>query len=130
MKGITVVEENDDRTFQIMYSKSMFGPLATPRESLVQSNTFKLDDGKLLMIARSIERDDYPVTAECVRLEYFRAQMMMQEGDNLKCVGFSSIDFKGYFPSMLLNMIMSSMITSGKKNGYKKLKHLQETLKL
>ena len=81
-----------------------------------------------MLFARSIERDDIPVTNEYVRMLYFRAQKVWEENGDLYSTGFSSIDFGGYFPSFLMNTIMQKMAAEGKKNNYKKLLMIDEKI--
>ena len=54
--------------------------------------------------------------------------MVKEQGGDLYTTGFSNIDFGGYFPSSLMNMIMSSMIQGGKKNSYKIYKEIQKKI--
>ena len=67
-----IVEEDKDKKHAIFYSNSSFGPMASPRESLVQSDFIQLSEKKYLLVARSILMDKYPITDGKVRLEYFR----------------------------------------------------------
>lgn len=101
---------SEDRMHGVLYSKSKFGPMASDRESLIKQDFFKLDAKKFLLVARSTQHKDYPESSDCVRMEYFRVQMVHEEGGDLYTTGFSNIDFKGYFPTSLMNMILSSMI--------------------
>ena len=87
-----------------------------------------LEPKKYLLIARSIELPSHPIDAKCVRMEYFRVQLVEEIDGDLHTNGFSNIDFKGYFPTSLMNMILSSMIQGGKKNTYKILKKIQTGL--
>ena len=107
---MNVIEESADKTHAIYLSRSKFGPMASDRESLVQSDYIKLEDKKYLLVARSIEHEKYPVDPKVVRLEYFRCQEVKEVDGDLFTTGFSNIDFKGYFPASLMNMILSNMI--------------------
>ena len=78
-----------------------------------------------MLVARSIELPDYPIDPKVVRLEYFRCQEVKEVDGDLFTTGFSNIDFKGYFPASLMNMILSSMIQGGKKTSYKTYKKIQ-----
>ena len=60
---------------------------------------------------------EHPVNKDVVRLEYFRCQEVKEVNGDLFSTGFSNIDFRGYFPASLMNMIMSQMISGGKKNS-------------
>ena len=85
--------------------------MASDRESLVQGNFIRLKGEKtFLMVARSIELPEYPVDPKTVRLEYFRCQKVSEIDGVLHTIGFSNIDFKGYFPASLMNMILSGMV--------------------
>ena len=99
--------------------------MASDRESLVKCDYFRVADNTFLLIARSIELEEHPVNPKVVRLEYFRCQEVKEVDGDLYTTGFSSIDFKGYFPASLMNMIMSQMISGGKKNSYAKYKLIQ-----
>lgn len=72
--------------------------------------------------------DAYPIKADVVRLEYFRCQMVEEKDGDLTTTGYSNIDFKGYFPSSLMNMIISGMISGGKKNSYKMYRDIQKKI--
>ena len=74
------------------------------------------------MVARSVEHKDYPVKANVVRLEYFRLQMVEEKEGDLYTTCFSKIDFKGYFPTSLMNLILADLIVGGKKSTYVKLR--------
>ena len=87
-----------------------------------------MEEKKYLLVARSIELEKYPVDPKVVRLEYFRCQEVKEVDGDLYTTGFSNIDFKGYFPASLMNMIMSQMISGGKKNSYLKYKKIQAQL--
>jgi hypothetical protein len=115
----------DDKCHAVFFSRSKFGPMASDRESLVQADYIKITDKKWLCVARSIERDTHPIKPEVVRLQYFRCQQVEQIDNDLHTIGFSNIDFGGYFPAYLMNMIMSSMIQGGKRNGYKVYQKIQ-----
>jgi len=54
--------------------------------------------------------EEYPIKPDVVRLEYFRCQEVKEVDGDLYTTGFSNIDFKGYFPASMMNMILSSMI--------------------
>lgn len=113
-----IVEESPDKKHAIFFSKSKFGPMASDRESLVQADFIQLAEKKYLLVARSILMDAYPLTDSCVRLEYFRCQVVEEKDGDLHTIGYSNIDFGGYFPSSLMNMIISGMISGGKKQSY------------
>jgi len=113
------LEMSDDRRHAVFFSRSKFGPMASDRESLVQQDYIQLEPKKFLLIARSVERDSHPINSDCVRMEYFRAQLVKEVDGDILTTGFSNIDFKGYFPTSLMNMILSSMIQGGKKSTYK-----------
>lgn len=87
-----------------------------------------MEEKKYLLVARSIELDKYPADPKVVRLEYFRCQEVKEVDGDLYTTGFSNIDFKGYFPASLMNMILSNMIQGGKKDSYKKYKKIQEKM--
>jgi len=119
---------SENKKHSILKSVSQFGPMASDREALVQGDYFRVDENTFLLIARSIELPEHPVSPDVVRLEYFRCQEVKEVNGDLYSTGFSNIDFKGYFPASLMNMIMSQMISGGKKNSYKKYKMIQEKL--
>jgi len=102
--------------------------MASTRESLVQGDYYRVSENTFLLIARSIEMVEHPVDPKLVRLEYFRCQEVKEVDGDLYTTGFSNIDFKGYFPASLMNMIMSQMISGGKKSSYKKYKAIQAKL--
>jgi hypothetical protein len=122
------IEMSANKKHSILKSVSQFGPMASDREALVQGDYFRVDDHTFLLIARSIELPEHPVSSDVVRLEYFRCQEVKEVNGDLFSTGFSNIDFRGYFPASLMNMIMSQMISGGKKNSYKKYKMIQAKL--
>ena len=125
----TIIEEAADKMHAIYLSRSKFGPMASDRESLVQMDCIKINEKKYMLFARSIELDKYPKDPNVVRLQYFRSQLIWEdENRDLHTVGFSNIDFGGYFPSSLMNMIMSSMIQGGKKSSLKIYRMIQDKI--
>jgi len=70
--------------------------------------------------------DKYPITDAHVRMEYFRCQVVEEKDGDLYTTGYSNVDFGGYFPSSLMNMIISGMISGGKKNSYVTYKKIQD----
>jgi hypothetical protein len=66
--SFNILEKSADNTHAIYHSISKFGPMASPRESLVQSDFIQIEPKKWMLFARSIERDDIPVTSEYVRM--------------------------------------------------------------
>jgi hypothetical protein len=73
MEYCKIFDEKEDKSFAIYHTKSKFGPIASARESLVQSDFIQISPKKAYLFARSIERDDYPITSAHVRTQYFRA---------------------------------------------------------
>ena len=59
---------------QVMHGRNKFGPMASERESLVKGNYIRISDSKMILLARSIERDDVPKQDDIVRIDYFRCQ--------------------------------------------------------
>ena len=115
----------EDKCHAVFFSRSKFGPMASDRESLVQADYIKINDKKWLCVARSIERDTHPIKDNVVRLQYFRCQTAEEIDGDMHTIGFSNIDFGGYFPAYLMNMIMSSMIQGGKRSSYKVYQKIQ-----
>ena len=124
----TIVEKSEDKKHAIYFNKAKFGPMASDREILVQSDFIQLSDTKYLLVARSILMDAYPLNDTYVRMEYFRCQTVEEKDGDLHTIGFSNIDFGGYFPSSLMNMIISGMISGGKKNSYKMYRSIQDKI--
>jgi hypothetical protein len=120
------MDEAEDKSHAVYHSRSKIGMVISARESLVQSDYVKVSPKCAYLFARSIERDDIPITSEYVRTQYFRAQKVWEENGDLYTTGFSSIDFGGYFPAVLMNMILSKMISQGKVKNYKKLKSIDD----
>ena len=118
------MDEAEDKSHAVYHSRSKIGMIVSARESLVQSDYIKISDKCPYLFARSIERDDIPITSEYVRTQYFRVQKVWEENGDLYTTGFSSIDFGGYFPAVLMNMILSKMISQGKVKNYKKLQSI------
>ena len=124
-KPADIVEQDADKKHTIYHNLTPMGALASLREILVQSDFIQLEEKKYLLVARSIEMDQFPKKDDVVRIEYFRCQTVEEKDGDLHTLGFSNIDFGGYFPSSLMNMIISGMISGGKKNSYNMYKKIQ-----
>ena len=80
------------------------------RESLAKMILKKQEDGKILFLVHSHERDDFPITDKMIRIQILKGTYMWQEGDDVKSINFNQMNMGGYFPMRLMNMSMSSII--------------------
>jgi len=101
------LENKPEEGYWLMYSVSKMGSLASDRENLIEMTLHELDEKKFIYISKTVERDDVPVKAGCVRMEIFKATHVEQVGEDIELTEFSNFDLKGYFPSSLFNMVMA-----------------------
>ncbi len=72
VKEFKVVERNKEGYPSIIYTKAKL-PCMTDRENLIEMYQKELGDGKHLFITQSVERDDYPVSKDSIRMDLFKA---------------------------------------------------------
>ena len=86
-----------------------------PREQLIKRSIHKLDDGKVIHMLQSVLDDEVPIKPKVVRAQIWKCQLIEQVGDDLKIVDIANMDMKGNFPSRMMNMVISKMLTKGIK---------------
>jgi len=116
------VVQNDPEGHFVFHTRYKIGAMAADRESLCDMVLQEIDDGKsLFFVCQSVERDDIPHNPDCVRMMYYKSMMMTQEGPDMRITQFENMDMRGYFPTSLMNMIIS-------QNTSDMLKGFQEVL--
>ena len=71
------------------------------------------------MLVESVSDECCPEVPGVIRIEMFKVQKIMQDPSNqedLLVTDYSNIDFKGYFPMRLMNMMIGSVIPKGIEN--------------
>ena len=73
MEELKVFEKTED-SFIIYSRRKIEGPAMTPRDSLVKISRHPKEDGKVLYIVASVERDDlYPLKEGVIRMDQYKA---------------------------------------------------------
>ena len=57
----------------------------------------------------------WAIKPKVVRAQMWKTQLIEQIGDDLSIVDISNMDMKGNFPSRMMNMVISKMLTKGIK---------------
>jgi len=108
---------------KIMYLRSKI-PFMSERETIVRMKREKLDDGTYIVTMRSMaEHPKIPVNPSYVRNELLIVRWIKPNAENpsnLDVIAFTNMDMKGYFPSRLMNMAISSMMGKAVKMWYAK----------
>ena len=103
-------------------------PIMSDREQLVRWTRVDLNDKEALLIIQTTSHKSKPIREDVVRAQLLKVQLLRQDEANpadLKITDFTTMDMKGYFPSRLMNMAMSSMISKGVSEVNAKLREIQ-----
>jgi hypothetical protein len=120
IKELRVVEKQPDGYPALMYSRSKM-PMMSERENLCSLHKRKLDDGRTLVIVRSVERPEFPRKKNSIRMDMFKASVFVEVDKSIKLIEYSNFNLGGYFPMRLLNMMMASIMSQGMVKFYTKL---------
>ena len=85
----------------------------TNRDVVLSMEMKNEEDGSILMLSQSITHDKYPEKKNLIRMEFLKISHFKQDGENIVGKEFTNLDFKGYFPVKMLNMIMGSLAGKG-----------------
>ena len=109
IKEMKIVEKHPDGRPKIMYSRSKM-PMMTDRENLLSLDFKDIDEKTYLVIINNIEHPDYPRRKDAIRMEMFKGSLLKEVEGGILIREYSNFNLGGYFPSFLLNRMMSSMI--------------------
>ena len=127
LKSFKWIVNNDPKGYFLFTSRSRIGAMASDRDSVVEMKIQEVDGGKsLFFLCQSVERDDFPELDDCVRMKYYKAQMFTQEGPDMRVTTFENVDLRGYFPSSLMNMIMSTYTVDSLRGFYEVIKEIEK----
>uniref|UniRef100_A0A7S3IVQ2 START domain-containing protein n=1 Tax=Strombidium inclinatum TaxID=197538 RepID=A0A7S3IVQ2_9SPIT len=108
---------------KVMYMQAKI-PFMSVRETIMRMKREKLEDGSWVVTMRSMEEHPkVPVNPSFIRNEMLVVRWIKENPENpkdLDVIGFSNVDMKGYFPSRLMNMAISSMMGKAVKMWYAK----------
>lgn len=111
----------------MFHSRSKVGAMASDREIVAEMRVQEIDDGNsLFFVSQSVDRDDSPEHDDAVRMMYYRSNMDTQEGPDLRIVQFENMDLRGYFPSSMMNMIISQYTADSLKGFYEVLQEIEK----
>ena len=110
LKENRIIEETPEGGC-VMYWRSKM-PMMSDREAVLHMCESEKDEGTFLSI-QSVQHPSEPAKKGIVRMYYYFAVLMKQEGDNIKFTDIIQLDFKGYMPSALMNMSMASETAKG-----------------
>ena len=94
----------------VEYSRSKMGSLASDRENLIRIQAVNYDDRVETFVYAIDDHPDCPKNTGAVRMEYWSALVTRQVGEDIHSTEFQQMDLKGYFPTMLMNQVMSKII--------------------
>ena len=121
------VVNNDPEDYYLFHSSSKVGAMASNREIVAEMRIQDVDDGKsLFFVCQSVERDDIPEHDGAVRMMYYKSIMYTQEGPDMRIVQFENMDLRGYFPSSMMNMIISQYTADSLKGFYEVLQEIEK----
>ena len=106
----TKILERDENDMPAALYNCVKLPLMNEREMVLKSIFKDYEGGKYLVLFHSIERDDYPIKPDKIRVNMFRGMLWWQEGDELKSTHMQQVNFKGYFPMRLMNMAIGNAV--------------------
>lgn len=105
-----VVERHPDGSCKIIYTLSKAGMMSA-REGLMQMSYRELEDGSTLIMTQSIDLPQYPRGKHAVRTSVFKGTIMKTtDAGDLYIEEYSQFNMGGYFPTSLLNMLLSTII--------------------
>lgn len=96
--------------------------MMSERDAIAQMKVTRVNENQNLYISTSIEKDEYPLKKEYIRMRFYDATLVEVQGDDLKMIKFSNFDLGGNFPVRLLNMIMASSQEKMAQGLYDKIK--------
>ena len=97
-------------------------PFMTNRDCVFAGDMFWQDDGSLLCLAQTIKHDKYPETKANVRMDMLKLSHFKQEGGDVSAQEFTYMDFKGYFPVKMINLMVSATASKGIEEFAKRVK--------
>lgn len=105
----------------IFYSYSKMPALMSDRDMLIEVKRNKKTETSRLTVLRSIERDDLPIVKKkgVIRMDFYKASLIEQIGEDIKITEYQTMDLKGYFPARLMNMMIGSQLAKGLGPMYK-----------
>jgi len=101
------IVNNPEKGEFVMQFRQKIGFMASDRMATVAMYLHKMDDGTVLYLMQSVEREDAPMDKGCVPMHYFKACHYIEADGALHATTFEQVDLGGYFPSSLLNMVIS-----------------------
>ena len=78
-----ILEKDAEGNPAQVYGVTKF-PLMSEREMLVSFQMKNLNDGSVQVIVNSVERDDYPITNDRIRINMFRGLIFKTEGNGIR----------------------------------------------
>jgi hypothetical protein len=91
-------------------------PIMSDRENLLYWKRTDINEKESTLQITSIFDDAVPVQDKYVRADMFKCQIIRQDDEDPECLyvtDVSNMDMKGNFPSRLVNMAISSMMSKG-----------------
>ena len=122
LKEMKTIEKIDDQT-KIMYWRFKM-PMMSDRDNVVKQVRMPLSDTEDYVLLETIERDDVPEVPGAVRMFTFIRGYVRDSKEIPGAIDYTEItlfNMRGYFPSRLLNMVISSELNRDMGNMYKHL---------
>lgn len=93
------------------------GGFISDRDNVVRKTVKDLGDGNTLMTIESVDLG-IPEVAGVQRMEMFKTMKIREDPDkpdDLLVTDYSNFDMKGYFPTRIMNMVISSILPKMEK---------------
>ena len=87
-----------------------------------------MNEKESLLLIQTVKHDKKPITPDVVRAQVIRLQYLRVDDANkanMRVVDFTCADFKGYFPSRLMNMTLGHLMSKAMSEITNKLKEVQ-----
>ena len=94
----------------------------TNRDVVMSLDVQWQDDGSILCLSQSTTHEKYPENKDYIRMEMLKLSHFKQDGDGIAGQEFTNMDFKGYFPIKMLNMIIAATASKGIEEFAKRVK--------
>ena len=111
---ITKFDMIEQSATKMMFYMVMKMPLGvTNRDVVMNMDWYWQDDGSLLVLQSGCKHDKYPEQKGMIRIDTMKLSHFKNEGTSVVGQEFSNIDFKGYFPKKMINMVISATASKG-----------------
>lgn len=126
VKEMKILNQTDEHNKDI-YIRMKMGGFISDRDNVVRKTVKDLGDGNTLMTIESVDLG-IPEVAGVQRMEMFKTMKIREDPDkpdDLLVTDYSNFDMKGYFPTRIMNMVISSILPKMEKEMRQKLRDVE-----